>query len=81
MDIEVRHLRAFVAVAQHRSFSAAAKELSVTQPALTRTIQQLEERWGTQLFERNSRMVRPTEVGAELRFSLRSRFSCSSSKA
>lgn len=66
MDIEVRHLRAFVAVAQHRSFSAAAKELSVTQPALTRTIQQLEERWGTQLFERNSRMVRPTEVGAEV---------------
>jgi DNA-binding transcriptional LysR family regulator len=40
MDVELRHLRAFVAVAQHRSFTRAAAVLLVTQPALTRTVKQ-----------------------------------------
>src|SRR4051812_37043280 len=42
MDIELRHLRAFAAVAELRSFTAASRRLVITQPALTRTIQQLE---------------------------------------
>ncbi|GHI09867.1 hypothetical protein Scel_81880 [Streptomyces cellostaticus] len=42
MDVELRHLRAFTAVARHRSFSRAAEELLITQPTLSRTIAQLE---------------------------------------
>nr|WP_232546068.1 LysR family transcriptional regulator [Streptomyces antimycoticus] len=37
MDVELRHLRAFVSVARHRSFSRAAEELLITQPALSRS--------------------------------------------
>jgi DNA-binding transcriptional LysR family regulator len=63
MDVELRHLRAFGAVAEHRSFTAASRQLLVTQPALTRTIQQLEGVLGVRLLERSSRSVELTEVG------------------
>jgi DNA-binding transcriptional LysR family regulator len=39
MDVELRHLRAFAAVARQRSFTRAAEQLLITQPALTRTVQ------------------------------------------
>lgn len=65
MDVEVRHLRAFVAVARRGSFTRAAEQLLITQPALTRTIQQLETAPQVQLLERTSRHVDLTEVGAE----------------
>jgi DNA-binding transcriptional LysR family regulator len=42
MDVELRHLHAFSTVARLKSFTHAATELTITQPALTRTIQQLE---------------------------------------
>lgn len=65
MDVELRHLRAFVAVARHRSYTRAAGELRVTQPALSRTIQQLEACLRVRLVERSSRHVRLTAVGDE----------------
>jgi DNA-binding transcriptional LysR family regulator len=54
MDVEIRHLRAFVAVATARSFSRAAGQLFITQPALTRTVRQLESLLGAALIDRGS---------------------------
>jgi DNA-binding transcriptional LysR family regulator len=65
MDVELRHLRAFVAVAQHRSFTRAAAVMLVTQPALTRTVKQLEAALEVSLLDRDSRHVSLTPVGAE----------------
>ncbi len=65
MDVELRHLRAFTAVANHRSFTAAGRELLITQPALTRTVQQLEAALGVRLLERTSRSVQLTDVGRD----------------
>lgn len=65
MDVEMRHLRAFVAVAQSKSFTRAAEQLVITQPALTRTIQQLESALQVTLLDRSSRHVGLTEVGVE----------------
>ncbi|WP_234317133.1 LysR family transcriptional regulator [Streptomyces sp. NRRL WC-3744] len=65
MDVELRHLRAFASVARHRSFSRAAEELLITQPALSRTIAQLEGKLSVRLLDRSSRHVELTETGAE----------------
>lgn len=64
-DIELRHLRAFTSVARHRSFSRAAEELLITQPAFSRTIAQLENRLNVPLLDRSSRHVELTETGAQ----------------
>lgn len=63
MDVELRHLRAFAAVAGTRSFTAAGRQLLVTQPALTRTIQQLERILEVRLLDRTTRSVELTETG------------------
>jgi DNA-binding transcriptional LysR family regulator len=63
MDVELRHLRAFVAVATRLSFTRAAEHLFVTQPALTRTIKQLESLLDVTLLERDTRRVRLTQSG------------------
>ncbi|MER5719372.1 LysR family transcriptional regulator [Streptomyces sp. NPDC002132] len=63
--IELRHLRAFTAVARCRSFTRAAEELLITQPALSRTVAQLEAGLGVRLLERSSRGVALTGTGAE----------------
>ena len=65
MDVELRHLRAFVAVARSRSFTRAAEQLLITQPALSRTIQQLENALQVSLLDRSSRHVGLTDVGTE----------------
>ncbi|OPG09457.1 LysR family transcriptional regulator [Microbispora sp. GKU 823] len=65
MDVELRHLRAFASVARHRSFSRAAEELLITQPALSRTIAQLEDNLSVRLLDRSSRHVELTDTGAE----------------
>jgi DNA-binding transcriptional LysR family regulator len=64
MDIPA--LKAFVAVAEHGSFSLAAAQLSLTQPAVTRRIQLLEEAAGSRLFDRLGRQVLLTEAGRTL---------------
>ncbi|ORV85660.1 LysR family transcriptional regulator [Mycobacterium interjectum] len=61
--VELRHLRAFEAVARLKSFTHAADELSITQPALSRTVQQLEDALGVTLLDRSSRHVETTQAG------------------
>jgi LysR family transcriptional regulator, benzoate and cis,cis-muconate-responsive activator of ben and cat genes len=64
--MDLRHLRHFQAVAEELSFSRAATRLHVAQPALSRTVKELEETLGAPLLERNRRTVRLTPVGAVL---------------
>jgi DNA-binding transcriptional LysR family regulator len=64
-DLSSRQLRAVVAVAEHRSFIAAAAALRISQPALTRTIQQTEAALGVELFSRTTRQVTATAAGKE----------------
>jgi len=64
--IAAGHLRAFDAVARHLNFRAAAEELSLTQSAVSRQIQALEDEVGTALFLRHTRAVELTSAGAQL---------------
>jgi LysR family transcriptional regulator, carnitine catabolism transcriptional activator len=66
LNATIRHLRAFVSVARHRSFSRAATELHLSQPALTMTIRQLEDIAGVGLFDRTTRNVLLSPEGEEL---------------
>jgi len=61
--MELRHLKTFQTVAEELHFSRAAKILHVAQPALSRTIADLESEMGIQLLNRNSRGVVLTEAG------------------
>jgi len=61
--IELRHLTHALALAEYRNFARAAKALHMSQPALTRNIQALEERMGLPLFERTRSGVEPTDAG------------------
>jgi len=67
-------LRAFVAVAQERSFTKAAAKLAVSQSALSHTMRELEERLGVRLLTRTTRSVSPTEAGERLFHTLAPRF-------
>jgi DNA-binding transcriptional LysR family regulator len=61
--IELRHLRCFKAIVAVMHFTRASAQLHVGEPALSRTIKQLEEELGYPLFERDSRSVRLTNAG------------------
>lgn len=65
--MEVRVLRYFLAVAREQSISGAAKCLHVTQPTLSRQLQDLEHELGKQLLVRGSRRVTLTPEGMQLR--------------
>ena len=64
--MDTRQLAAFCAVVERRSFSHAAEQLGVTQPAVSLQIRSLEKRLGTQLLDRSGRRVEPTEAGNRL---------------
>ncbi|MBV8256746.1 MAG: LysR family transcriptional regulator [Actinobacteria bacterium] len=64
--MDTRQLAAFVAVVERRSFSQAADQLGVTQPAVSLQIRSLEKRLGRQLLDRSGRRVEPTEAGQRL---------------
>jgi LysR family glycine cleavage system transcriptional activator len=64
--IAAGHLRAFDAVARHLNFRAAAEEMSITQSAVSRQIQALEDEVGTALFLRHTRAVELTSAGTHL---------------
>lgn len=66
MDLEVRELRYFVAVAEELNFTRAAERLGMTQPPLSRAIRHTERRLGVQLFERTNRQVTLTAAGVTL---------------
>jgi len=59
-------LTAFVAVAEHSSFTRAATQLGISTPSLSQTIRSLEEQFGVRLLNRTTRSVGLTEAGAEL---------------
>lgn len=63
--MELRHLRYLIAVAEERSFSAAAERLRLAQPALSRQIRDLEQEIGTPLFVRDSTGTVLTAAGEQ----------------
>jgi len=62
-NVELRHLRYFAAVAENQSFRLAAERINVTQPAITRQIQDLEQMLGARLFDRSPQGVKLTVAG------------------
>jgi LysR family carnitine catabolism transcriptional activator len=66
MNANLRQFQAFVTVARFGSFTRAAKHLHLSQPALTVQIRQLEGAMGARLFDRSTRMVKPTAIGRDL---------------
>jgi DNA-binding transcriptional LysR family regulator len=65
MRVDFDELQAFVAVAELRSFAAAAEAINLSQPALTRRIQKLEATLGLQLIDRSTRQLRLSSVGRD----------------
>jgi DNA-binding transcriptional LysR family regulator len=61
---DLNSIRVFLTVAEHRSFVAAARQLSMTGPTVTRTVSALEEELGVQLLLRTTRQVSLTSAGA-----------------
>ncbi|MGW4894733.1 LysR family transcriptional regulator [Kitasatospora sp. NPDC004240] len=66
MDLDLRKLRYFTAVAEHRQFGRAAQELFITQPVLSRQIRAFEQELGCALFTRTTRSVELTPAGQQL---------------
>ncbi|WP_064576924.1 LysR family transcriptional regulator [Cupriavidus gilardii] len=66
MNVSLPQLKAFAAVARHRSFTRAAAELGLTQSAVSRSVRELEEEIDLRLFDRTTRQVELTEAGTLL---------------
>lgn len=62
----LRHMKIFVAVFQNGGITKAAQSLHLAQPSVSSAIRELEDYYGTRLFERIGRHIFPTEVGKEL---------------
>lgn len=70
-NISTRQLQAFVALAEQRSFTRAAAQCHLSQPAFSALIRQLESGLGIRLFDRSTRHVEPTPEGIEFEVSAR----------
>src|SRR5882672_6371115 len=64
-NLSIKHLRAIVALARFGSFVAAASYLRISQPGLSRVVQQTEALLGVRLFARGTRRVSQTDAGRE----------------
>lgn len=64
--IKTDEITAFVAVMRSESISQAAEALQLTQPAITRRLQNLEESLGATLFDRNTKPLKPTAIGIKV---------------
>lgn len=64
-DLSTRQIQAVLGVAEYRSFIAAASYLRISQPALSRIVQRVEDVLGIALFERTTRSVEVTQAGRE----------------
>ncbi len=71
---DLADLLAFLAVAEHRSFTRAAARLGTSQSALSHTLRRLETKLGVRLLTRTTRSVAPTEAGERLAQTLRPAF-------
>ena len=66
LDMEIRQLKAFLAIAEMKTFTAGARRVNVTQAAISMQIRQLEDEVGIPLFIRTPRRVILTEAGERL---------------
>jgi len=66
MNVTLRQLKVFASVARHMSYTRAAEELHLSQPAVSMQIKQLEENVGLHLFEQVGRGIHLTEAGQEV---------------
>jgi LysR family hydrogen peroxide-inducible transcriptional activator len=66
LNLSLRQLRYFDALARHRHFGRAAQACAISQPALSEQIKELEASFGAALFERGARQVRATQLGEAL---------------
>jgi DNA-binding transcriptional LysR family regulator len=66
MKLDLRQLRHVLALDRYRNFARAAEAIGLSQPALTRSLQNLEETIGARLFDRDRNRMEPTAVGERL---------------
>ncbi len=66
MNVTLRQLRAFIAVAEAQHFTRAAERLDLSQSSVSTLVRELEENLGLRLFDRHTRMLRLTHAGAEI---------------
>ncbi|QLY32573.1 LysR family transcriptional regulator [Nocardia huaxiensis] len=66
MDVDIRDLELLEALGSHRTLTAAARQLYVSQPALSQRLLRLEDRLGTPLFDRRGRNLEPTVAGRRM---------------
>ncbi|WP_280347026.1 LysR family transcriptional regulator [Nocardia neocaledoniensis] len=65
MDVQMRHLRYFVVVAEESNFAPAAQGIHIAQQARSAQVEQLERELGVTLLERSTRAVSLTPAGVE----------------